>query len=60
LVANLSEHTVSPKCAASGERLHSMSVLLEPTNSNLSQHRYNAGCDHLPDSGSQFDAGGTV
>lgn len=30
LVANRNEHNVSPRCAPRGERLHSISVLLEP------------------------------
>jgi hypothetical protein len=29
-VANLNEQSVSPRCAANGERLQSMSVLLDP------------------------------
>jgi hypothetical protein len=30
LVANLKLHSVSPRCADNGDRLHIMSVLLDP------------------------------
>lgn len=39
LVANLNEHSVSPRCAPSGERLHIMSVLLEPVTRQLAKLR---------------------